>query len=171
VLIIVTRANPPRLFGARTRPTHPVQVGIPVVDTKSIWDGVYTEDQAKRGRVTYVERCGYCHRDDLTGNGGDEPGASPPPLKGMPFLNHWRSSTLADLFALVFSTMPKDRPKLDAQAYIDIVSFILQVNGAKAGDSELTAESDKLKDIVISEKDMANLLMVKMLRRPGARHA
>ena len=150
--MIATGINISRLFAATARPAQVVQVGAPIADKKSAWDGIYTEDQAKRGRGKYLEACGYCHRDDLSGNGSDEPGVSPPPLAGPPFLDRWRSSTVAELFNSVASTMPKDRPKLNTQAYIDIVSFILQVNGARAGTSELMPEYDTLKGIVITEK-------------------
>ena len=34
---------------------------------KSQWDGVYTEDQAKRGEPLYSQYCASCHGPDLTG--------------------------------------------------------------------------------------------------------
>jgi hypothetical protein len=151
-MVIATCTNSRRLVATTARPEHIVRGGTTVSESRSAWDGVYTEDQAKRGRTKYVDRCGYCHKDDLSGDGGDEPGTSPPPLAGPLFLESWRSSSLADLFGLIVSTMPKNRPKMEPQSCIDVVSFILQVNGARAGTSELTPEYDKLKDIVFSEK-------------------
>ena len=29
---------------------------------KSVWDGVYTEEQAERGQRTYTRVCSYCKR-------------------------------------------------------------------------------------------------------------
>ena len=37
--------------------------------SKSVWDGVYTEEQAKRGAPLYSEHCASCHGLDGTGNG------------------------------------------------------------------------------------------------------
>ena len=33
----------------------------------TVWQGVYTEAQAKRGQSEYTTHCANCHRDDLTG--------------------------------------------------------------------------------------------------------
>ena len=35
--------------------------------TKTVWDGVYTADQAERGRGFYAEHCARCHGGDLQG--------------------------------------------------------------------------------------------------------
>ena len=34
---------------------------------KTVWDGVYTEEQAKRGAEVYAEKCAMCHGDSLGG--------------------------------------------------------------------------------------------------------
>ena len=34
----------------------------------SIWDGVYTEAQAKRGEQSYAKSCAKCHAEDLLGS-------------------------------------------------------------------------------------------------------
>ena len=46
--------------------------------TKSVNDGVYTAEQAKRGDVLYKEQCATCHGDNLEGSG------PMPPLNGTP---------------------------------------------------------------------------------------
>src|SRR5260221_14441384 len=35
--------------------------------TKSVWDGVYTQAQADRGKTAYATQCASCHAADLTG--------------------------------------------------------------------------------------------------------
>ena len=37
---------------------------------RPIWDGVYTTEQANRGKIAYVEQCASCHGLEL--GGGDE---------------------------------------------------------------------------------------------------
>ena len=35
--------------------------------TRSIWDGVYTEEQSARGKGLYSQECASCHCGELTG--------------------------------------------------------------------------------------------------------
>ena len=118
--------------------------------TRTVWDGVYTEAQAERGRERYRAICGYCHRDDLSG-GGSEAGA--PALRGPFFLNQWRGRPLVDLFVTIGTTMPQQNPdSLRAQVVIDVVSYLLQQNGTPAGDTELPPRLDPLRGIVLSRQ-------------------
>ena len=115
--------------------------------TRTVWDGVYTEAQAERGRERYRAICGYCHRDDLSG-GGSEAGA--PALRGPFFLNQWRDRPLVDLFVTIGTTMPQQDPdSLRAQVVIDVVSYLLQQNGMPAGENELPPRLGPLRGIVL----------------------
>ena len=109
---------------------------LPVTaQTRTVWEGVYTEAQALRGRSQYVEICGYCHRDDLSG-GGSEAGA--PTLRGPFFTTQWQDRLLVDLFVTIGTTMPQHNPdSLRPQVVIDIVSYLLWENGLPAGRTEL----------------------------------
>jgi quinoprotein glucose dehydrogenase len=50
----------------------------------------------------------------------------------------WRAEPLSALFDQVSTNMPQDRPgSLTPQQYIDVVSYILQLNGIQAGAREL----------------------------------
>jgi quinoprotein glucose dehydrogenase len=129
----------------------PQEVSTP---RRTIWDGVYVKEQADRGRAKYESACAYCHMDNLSGGGGDEPGAAPPSLKGPRFLARWRGQPIADLFGIISETMPKGRPSLVKESYAEIVSFILQVNGAAPGDTELPSEREKLQAITIVDKPL-----------------
>ncbi|MGE0043544.1 MAG: cytochrome c, partial [Vicinamibacterales bacterium] len=61
--------------------------------SKSIWDGVYTAEQAKRGQAAYDDNCSTCHLADMSG-GGD---GIAPSLAGADFLKAWDGRTMADL--------------------------------------------------------------------------
>ena len=118
--------------------------------TRTVWDGVYTETQAERGRERYRTLCGYCHRDDLSG-GGSEAGA--PALRGPFFVNQWRDRRLGDLFVTIGTTMPQQNPdSLRAQVVIDIVSYLLQQNGMPAGETELPPRLAPLRDIALGPR-------------------
>ena len=96
--------------------------------------GVHTASQAESGRAVYTRSCAICHRTDLQGN------FEAPPLAGTNFLNYWRDRTPRELFEHIKGSMPPDRPgRLGDQAYLDIVAYLLQANGAPAGNQVLTA--------------------------------
>ena len=48
----------------------------PTSDTRSVWDGLFTEEQAQRGEPLYRANCASCHGDTLKGSG------ETPPLSG-----------------------------------------------------------------------------------------
>ena len=117
----------------------------PQTPRKTVWDGVYTADQAARGQALYKAHCGYCHRDDLIG-GGSEAGA--PALKGPIFTIRWRDQPIADMFVTIGTTMPQNKPdSLTPQVVIDIVSFLLKSNNMPPGSAELPADLDALKTV------------------------
>jgi cytochrome c len=105
----------------------------------SIWDGVYTDAQAERGRTLYKQNCSRCHGTDLSGT------FEIPPLVGR-FMPYWSGSTLDALFDYVSTAMPLGNPgSLSAAANTDIVAFILKSNDVPSGAKELSG--DKLKAI------------------------
>ena len=105
---------------------------------RTVWSGVFTDEQAMRGQQTYIKTCGHCHRDDLTG-GGSEVGA--PALRGPIFTYRWQDQPLSELFLTIGTTMPQNKPdSLTPQAVIDVVSFLLKANEMPPGTVELPAE-------------------------------
>jgi S-disulfanyl-L-cysteine oxidoreductase SoxD len=115
--------------------------------TKNIWDGVYTDDQAARGKTQYNTSCSACHMEDLSGSG------QALPLAGDAFMDIWEGQTMNDFFQLVQGTMPQDKPgSLTADQTLDIMSYILQQNKFPAGKDELKNDPDALKSILITKK-------------------
>ena len=97
--------------------------------TSSTWDGVYTEAQATRGSSQYFQHCAVCHAANLSGN------YETSPLVGQ-FMPDWAGSTVDDLFDYISTAMPLNHPgSLNAEAYADIVAFLLKANGLPAGQS------------------------------------
>lgn len=110
------------------------------VQARTVWDGVYSEAQVKRGSDAYRAACSSCHRGDLSGFNGA--------LRGTTFMDRWREDNVNSLFTNIKTTMPRNNPgTLKPEMYLDIVTFILQQNGFPTGDSELQA--DALKNIRI----------------------
>jgi len=112
--------------------------------TRSVWEGVYTDDQAKRGETLYARECASCHGDLLTG------GEQAPPLAGGEFLANWNGLTAGDLFERIRKTMPMNKPgKLSREVNADILAYMLAVNKFPAGNTELSHNAEMLKQIRI----------------------
>ena len=116
-------------------------------DGSSVWAGVFTEEQAQRGMDRYQQECSPCHLDDLLGDG------IAPALVGSPFSFRWSDLSVGDMLVAIRTTMPQGAPaSLSSQAYVDIVSYLLQRNEFPAGDTELPTDSDALDSILITEE-------------------
>jgi S-disulfanyl-L-cysteine oxidoreductase SoxD len=112
--------------------------------TRSVWDGVYTAEQAARGQVLYANMCSACH--GLALNGGE----SAPPLSGGEFLSNWNGLTVGDLFERIRVSMPADNPgKITRQQNADIIAHILNVNQFPPGTTELDTRTEVLKQIAV----------------------
>ncbi len=113
----------------------------------TVWDGVYTAEQAVRGQAEYMKACASCHADDLSGN------STAPSLVEESFAFLWGDTPVGDLLEKTQKLMPADRPNsLPAQTYRDIVAFILQSNKFPAGDQELASDPEALRKILITAK-------------------
>jgi mono/diheme cytochrome c family protein len=118
----------------------------------SIWDGVYTAEQAARGEEAY-DACTRCHGRRLNGAADDPDMKSTPPLARAAFLRDWNGRTLATLFEMTKTTMPQNNPaSLPDQEYVDIIAYMLSVSEALAGDTELPVDPAALARIVIEEQ-------------------
>jgi len=117
---------------------------------KTTMDGVYTADQAGRGKTVYGNNCASCHMDDLSGSG------QALPLAGDAFTETWEGQSVNDLFDLIHNTMPQDKPgTLTPDQTVDVISYVLQYNKFPAGSAELKSDPAALKDIMISKKPSA----------------
>jgi mono/diheme cytochrome c family protein len=111
---------------------------------RSIWDGAYTKEQAKRGETLYAQHCSSCHGPDLLGN--DEAA----PLTGSAFLANWDGLSVEDLTERIRVSMPPNNlGKLTRQQITDIISYTLSFNSFPAGKAELSPKAELLKQIRI----------------------
>jgi ankyrin repeat protein len=128
--------------GTHSRERTDVPAQSATTSTKTIWDGVFTQAQAERGRDQYQKTCSSCHKADLLGE------SAAPPLAGQEFAQRWTGQSLEDLLTTIRRSMPQEAPdSLGTAAYADIVSFLLSVNGSPAGQTEMPLESGALKQI------------------------
>ena len=116
---------------------------------RTVWDGVYTDEQATRGEALYGEHCVKCHGATLQGNGE---GALP--LTGATFKSTWNGVSMGAMFDRVRLSMPQDKPAtLTRQEVADLLAFVLQANKFPSGKTELARQTDILNAITFqSEK-------------------
>jgi S-disulfanyl-L-cysteine oxidoreductase SoxD len=102
---------------------------------QTVLEGVYSDAQAERGHDFYTAVCGSCHGAALEG-------VSAPPLTGNRFIERWREGMLEPLYDFIRQRMPFGQPagakRIPDSEYLDILTYILKVNGYRAGESELT---------------------------------
>jgi S-disulfanyl-L-cysteine oxidoreductase SoxD len=114
---------------------------------RSVWDGVYTQEQAERGKGLYAKECGSCHGDQLTG------GEMAPALAGGDFLSNWNGLSVGQFFDRIRTSMPLSKPgSLSREVNADITAFILQSNSFPAGKTALDTKSEILNTIKIEAK-------------------
>jgi mono/diheme cytochrome c family protein len=105
-------------------------------DTRSTSAGVYTADQAARGRDMYAMQCKSCH--------------TPASHTGVVFANSWDRRPLSDLYRFIVTRMPKNEPgSLQPDEYADVLAYLLKLNDLPSGSEPLPADSVALKKIRI----------------------
>jgi mono/diheme cytochrome c family protein len=116
----------------------------------SVWAGVYTDDQAKRGEAVAGKLCSACHGPALEG------GEAGPSLVGLEFLSNWNTLSMADLYDRVHSTMPADAPgTMTPQQTSDVMAYVLKLNKYPAGQAELSTDLAALKTTKIEAQQPA----------------
>ncbi len=95
----------------------------------------YLASQARAGEAAYRDVCASCHRRDLSG------GLDTPELAGPAFRSMWGGRPVRELLGYVEAAMPPAGRRPNEATLAAIVAYILQRNGAGAGDAALSAGS------------------------------
>ena len=102
--------------------------------------GVYTAEQATRGRDLFMGSCKSCH--------------APSTQTGSAFARSWGNRPLLDLFKYVSEKMPDNDPgSLAPDVNADILAYLLQLNAMPVGTVVLAPDSTALRDIKLEFKD------------------
>jgi len=130
--------GPSHAFAQRGKSTA-VSGGVAADSTPSTLSGVYTNEQASRGKDVYAGSCRSCH--------------SPASHTGATFNKWWRGKHLSDLFLFVSTRMPKNDPgSLAPEDVADVMAYLLKMNAMPVGNEELPPDADSLKKIRIETK-------------------
>lgn len=110
--------------------------------THSVWDGVFSAEQARRGEQLYQEACGECHGETLAGID------MAPGLAEGDFIWNYDGMPVAILFKRIRDTMPLGNPgALGRSEKADILAFILEQNRFPVGDTALSGRNSVLNAI------------------------
>ncbi len=108
---------------------------VQVAPPSSTREGVYTVEQAQRGKEIMRDVCAECHMDDE--------------FMGT-FIKSWAGASVGDLFEEVSTKMPEDRPgSLRPRQYAQVLAYIFQLNGLPAGEVPMSSGIEELKEIII----------------------
>jgi mono/diheme cytochrome c family protein len=119
-------------------------------ELRTIWDGVYTKEQAEYGLTVYRAPCGICHGSRLNGVPDDNDMVPGPAIARVRFLQNWEGRSLGSLFTYTHSTMPLSNPGfLPPEDYAAILALMLDFSGVPPGDEELPADVWELSHIEI----------------------
>jgi hypothetical protein len=103
---------------------------------RSVMSGVFTAEQVAKGRAGHRVFCLSCHGSEA--------------YTGEPFETMWIGRTVFDFFESLRTTMPNDEPgKLTTEEYVDVIAYILNLNGYPQGTSPLSYEENALRLIRI----------------------
>ena len=118
---------------------------------RTVWDGVYSEAQADRGRTAYARHCASCHAADLSGS------LEARPLAGARFMQDWSEDTVDTLYTRIRNLMPFDDPAtLADDIYLDSVAYILQFNGFPPGELDLDPQ-ETLAPVIAAATEIAGI--------------
>ena len=99
--------------------------------------GSFTQAQATAGHSAYAASCAGCHRANLAG-GGDAPA-----LGGNGFMSSFGGRSTKDLYQFIAKSMPAGAPgSLSEEQYTNITAYLLWANGAKAGSTVFSKNTD-----------------------------
>ena len=133
---VVASAQAPKTYSARLS-TVPIDVSMQATIGQTPAASVYTAAQADAGRMLYQGYCESCHQPNMAGAN------DAPALAGPKFMTAWRTHKVSELVNIAL-TMPPDGGGIQDDQYLDLVAFILQRNGAVAGDQPLTEGTSAL---------------------------
>jgi mono/diheme cytochrome c family protein len=120
----------------------PAEAAGPATSARSVWAGIYSVEQARRGEKLYAAQCASCHGPLLEGNG---PASA---LTGPGFTANWDGRSLAELADRTRLTMPVGKPgTLSRQQVADLLALVLERNGFPAGLADLPPQAEALKQI------------------------
>ncbi len=119
----------------QTEPILP-EPDVPEAAIEAIAEASFTAEQVDRGQYEFRVVCGECHTTSE--------------FRGRNFQFEWRRRTAWSFYRTITQTMPENAPgSLMDEQYVDVIAYILDMNGFEAGDDELPATKAALDQFVL----------------------
>lgn len=146
VIVALTSLATSTVVGVQQDPPPPAQAFEATAEgttsTRSVWSGVFTKAQARRGEELYFTHCEACHGELLEGH------EAAPPLTGPGFSANWNGQSMGDMLDRTRLTMPIGKPgSLSRQQVADVLAFVLEANKFPPGDVDLPRQAEMLSRI------------------------
>jgi len=143
IVAVMTAAFSTILAQEAAPPAQPPPSPANGMSSRSVWDRVYTKEQAERGKELYATHCLACHGESLEGSG---------PARGLigpEFAANWNGVSMGDMLERTRVSMPMSKPgTLSRQQVADLLAFVLSANKFPAGEAELPRQAEVLNQIV-----------------------
>ena len=111
---------------------------------RSVWDGVFTAEQAATGKTVFEAKCAMCHGSEMNG------AEMAPALAGGGFVANWSGVPLSEMTTRIHTTMPANDPgSLSNQEVALVTAYILSFNQFPAGSTALPTEQAAQSQIAI----------------------
>ncbi|HJT42150.1 MAG TPA: PQQ-binding-like beta-propeller repeat protein [Rhizomicrobium sp.] len=124
--------------------------------------GVYTMAQAQAGHSAYVANCAGCHRANLVG-GGDAPAVG-----GPGFMTSFGNRSTKELYNFIAISMPVGRAGgLSEEQYTNITAYLLYANGAKAGTTPFSKNTDVKVSSIADGKVLPEAIAAPVVTQPA----
>lgn len=109
--------------------------------------GVFTEDQAERGKGLYQKDCESCHSANMRAHGPF------PAITGSEFFGEWEGRSVDALHRYIIDNMPLGSPNsLSDQAYADILAYWLSRHGYEAGNQPVPDNPENMAEIPVENR-------------------
>lgn len=118
-----------------------------VIQEQTVKTGIYSKEQAERGKAVYDKICAACHTFKPSEKSKDNPD-----LGGDAFLNKWDKKTVHELATLIYTTMPNDGSAvLTEEQTADVVTYVLQQNNYPAGSAPFKWDASARKILIVKQ--------------------
>ena len=113
------------------------EASAPATTTAAAGEATFSEEQADRGRDIFRAACTECHYSSE--------------FSDSQFKFKWSRRSAGNLYQLIQTSMPETAPgSLSPEETVDIVSYILRMNGFEPGAGELAADRAVLDAIALA---------------------
>jgi mono/diheme cytochrome c family protein len=125
--------------------TLAIQVQVGASQEGTVQAGIYSTEQAERGKAIFDKICASCHTFQPSAKSKDNPD-----LGGEAFLTKWDKKSVHEIATVIYTSMPNDGSAMVSEAETaDLIAFILQQNKFPAGAQPFKWDASARKILIV----------------------